>query len=165
MTLFPISTSQDIQTVAALAREIWLEHFTPIIGKDQVEYMLANYHSLDRISEQIKSENYHYYLLQHNGGNAGYLGIQLTGSGLFLSKLYVRHSARGLGVGKAAMAFAQQFAKDNGASNVNLTVNRHNHDSIAAYLKMGFVKVREECADIGQGYVMDDWIMELNIKP
>ena len=44
-----------------------------------------------------------------------------------------------------------------------MTVNRNNTGSVAAYEKMGFQKVREQVAEIGGGYVMDDYIMELPV--
>ena len=31
---------KQIREIADLANEIWNEHFTPIIGKEQVEYMV-----------------------------------------------------------------------------------------------------------------------------
>ena len=41
-----------------------------------------------------------------------------------------------------------------------LTVNKGNTDSIAVYLKSGFVVREEAVFDIGSGYVMDDYVME-----
>ncbi len=163
MEFCPVIKPLEQQRLADLAREIWLEHFTPIIGRSQVEYMLANYHSLAIISEQIAAQNYAFYLLVEQGQVQGYLGVQPTADALFLSKLYIRRAARGRGLGKQAMAFIKDFAKQRGLSEIKLTVNRDNHDTIAAYLKLGFVKTGEQCADIGGGYVMDDWLMSLRL--
>ncbi|WP_221076611.1 GNAT family N-acetyltransferase [Agarivorans aestuarii] len=156
-----VSNQHDIQQLTELAREIWLEHYTPIIGVEQVEYMLSTFHSATRVAEQIETEQYYYYLLQSEGENLGYLGVQRQEQQLFLSKIYVHSRFRGRGFAKQAMNFAKQLANEFGLQQITLTVNRHNHDSIAAYQKMGFVKVAEQCTDIGQGYVMDDWVMAL----
>ena len=40
-----VKDRQAIDTLVQLAREIWTEHYTPIIGAEQVEYMLRHMHS------------------------------------------------------------------------------------------------------------------------
>ena len=47
---------------------------------------------------------------------------------------------------------------------IRLTVNKHNDNSIAAYKKMGFETIDSVKTDIGGGYYMDDFVMELPIK-
>ncbi len=163
MEFRPVIKPLEQQRLADLATEIWLEHFTPIIGREQVEYMLTHYHSLAIIGEQIAEQHYAYFLLVEQGQALGYLGVQPKEDGLFLSKLYIRRAARGKGLGKQTIAFIKDFAKQRGLSEIKLTVNRDNHDTIAAYLKLGFVKTGEQSADIGGGYVMDDWLMSLKL--
>ncbi|UPW17235.1 GNAT family N-acetyltransferase [Agarivorans sp. TSD2052] len=160
---YKVESATDIEQVAALAREIWLEHYTPIIGVEQVEYMLETFHSAQRVAEQIEAEQYHYYFIQQAGINVGYIGVQRNEQQLFLSKIYVHSAYRGQGFAKQAMAFIQDLARGFALKRIELTVNRHNHGTIAAYQKMGFVKVAEQCSDIGQGYVMDDWVMALSL--
>ena len=157
----PVSTEQDIELVAKLANEIWREHYTPIIGEAQVTYMLNNLHSKETITEDIASRNFSYFLLREGVDNFGYLGIQMKEREAFLSKIYIASRRRGRGEGKVAMNFARQFAQAQGASVLSLTVNKFNTNTIEAYYKMGFVKTGENAADIGGGYVMDDYLMEL----
>jgi hypothetical protein len=45
-----------------------------------------------------------------------------------------------------------------------LTCNRHNTKTIAVYEHLGFQKVNEEVTDIGNGFVMDDYIFEYEVK-
>lgn len=78
---------------------------------------------------------------------------------LFLSKLYLRREARGQGLSRRITAFLEGFAAAGGLSAVWLTVNRQN-PSVEIYKKLGFAVIREQVADIGGGYVMDDYIME-----
>ena len=78
---------------------------------------------------------------------------------LFLSKLYLRREARGQGLSRGITAFLEGFAAAGGLSAVWLTVNRQN-PSVEIYKKLGFAVIREQVADIGGGYVMDDYIME-----
>ncbi len=159
-----VSTSKEIDEVVKIAREIWREHYPPIIGNEQVEYMLENFHSKDAITVELKHHNYAYYLIKNNNRVIGYIGIQLKGDDLFLSKIYIRSSERGNGIGKASMNFIKDLALENNMNRISLTVNKNNTGSIAAYYRLGFIKTGDICVDIGEGYKMDDIKMELEIR-
>jgi len=135
-----VSTSKEIDEVVKIAHEIWREHYPPIIGNEQVEYMLENFHSKDAITVELKQYNYAYYLIKNNNGVIGYIGIQLKGDDLFLSKIYIRSSERGNGIGKASMNFIKDLALENNMNRISLTVNKNNAGSIAAYYRLGFIK-------------------------
>ncbi len=161
-----VVANSDIDSVVSLAKEVWTEHYTPIIGAEQVEYMLGHFHSKAIVAKQIATENYQYYLVKNSlvknqQENVGYFGIQFRDGEVFLSKLYVLSSQRGLGLGRKSLDFIVALAKENSAKKISLTVNKYNTGSIAAYYKVGFVKTGEICVDIGQNYVMDDLQMEL----
>jgi len=159
-----VSTSSEIIEVVNIAREIWREHYPPIIGIEQVEYMLEHFHSKDAITIELSQENYAYYLIKnHNNKIIGYIGIQLKGDYLFLSKIYILSSERGNGVGKASMNFIKDLAQKNKMNKISLTVNKNNTESITAYYRLGFIKTGDVCVDIGGGYEMDDFQMELNL--
>lgn len=158
---YPVSTAKDIDLVTDIAQEVWTEHYTPIIGVEQVEYMLKNLHSKEIIAKQILKQNYLYFIIKHEESDIGYIGVQIKENELFLSKIYLKSSVRGLGLGKESMMFIKDLAQRHNLSKVSLTVNKNNKNTIAAYYKFGFKKTGEVCADIGKGYVMDDLQMEL----
>jgi len=158
-----VSTSTEIDEVVKIAREIWREHYPPIIGIEQVEYMLENIHSKDTITVELTQDNYAYYLIKNNNEIVGYIGIQLKEDDLFLSKIYIRSSERGNGVGKASMNFIKDLALENNMNRISLTVNKNNSGSIDAYYRLGFIKTGDICVDIGGGYEMNDIQMELNL--
>ena len=81
-----VSTDNDISEVLKLARNIWIEHYTPIVGIEQVEYMLSNFHSREVISEEIGQQKYMYFLIKDNSKIIGYFGVQIKCDVLFLSK-------------------------------------------------------------------------------
>ena len=83
---------------------------------------------------------------------------------LFLSKLYILKEFRGRGAGSCVFDFLEQKAKANYLNTIWLTVNKHNKESISVYQHRGYDIVREQVADIGNGYVMDDFIMQKNLK-
>ena len=158
-----VLTQKDINIIVEIAQEIWPEHYTSIIGIEQVEYMLSHFHSSEIIEKQITQKNHRYFIITHNNMNVGYIGVQITTDELFLSKIYLQSSVRGVGIGKKSMLFIKDLAQENSLSKISLTVNKNNKDTIAAYYKFGFEKTGEVCTDIGKGYVMDDLQMELAI--
>jgi ribosomal protein S18 acetylase RimI-like enzyme len=146
-----------------LGKEIWEEHYTPIIGVEQVEYMLNKFQSEAAIENQIK-EGYQYSTVYFDGVPVGYLSIIQKENSLFLSKIYVLSSERGKGIGKFILNFIEQKAIRLKRSSISLTVNINNTNSIKAYEKMGFVKIGELVADIGNGFVMDDFLFEKKLS-
>ena len=155
-----VVTQKDINTVAELAHEIWREHYTPIIGAPQVEYMLAKFQSAPAIAAQIAAQGFFYYLIRHENAAAGYFGYQREDTVMFLSKLYVKKSARGLGLGAHSMDFLRELALRKGMKKIRLTVNKNNKLAIAAYERAGFTRTGAVVTNIGGGYVMDDFAFE-----
>lgn len=158
----PVSSPEQVRVVADLGAVIWREHYTPIIGKDQVEYMLEHFQSEAAIQNQL-DEGMSYHLIYEQGEAAAYFAFEQREDVLFLSKIYVEGSRRGKGLGRLAMNFCLERAKALNCAHLDLTVNRHNAGSIAAYEKFGFVNMGEKIADIGQGYVMDDFWMRISL--
>ena len=162
MNIERVSTETQIETVARLACEIWNQHFIPIIGKAQVDYMLEKFQSKKAISEQIEN-GYSYYLLKAGSDYVGYMGTCLKKDELFLSKLYIRASQRGKGYGRKAVEFLEELAREKGLGKITLTVNKNNTDAIKAYEKFGFANLGAFVQDIGSGFVMDDDKMEKSV--
>ena len=52
---------------------------------------------------------------------------------------------------------------ENCYNKIRLTVNKYNQYTIDAYNKWGFKTVDSVVTDIGNGFVMDDYIMEYEI--
>ncbi|MCM3628393.1 GNAT family N-acetyltransferase [Paenibacillus glycanilyticus] len=163
MKLLQVHTAEEIAEVARLAAQIWREYYVQIITIEQIDYMIDKFQSITAITDQIKQQNYEYYLLRQDDSVVGYLSVKEDNGKLFLSKFYVAKEHRGHGYASEAMAFIEKLCKHRSLSHIWLTVNRDNHSSIAVYEKKGFLNVREQVADIGNGYVMDDFIMEKEI--
>jgi len=157
-----VSTENQLEIVVSLAREIWTEHYVPIIGKEQVAYMLSRFQSKEAIAEQIASGMF-YYLMRENNKFIGYIAVQQKGQELFLSKIYVKLSKRGRGYGRKAIHFAETLAKERSLTKIVLTVNKNNVKSIKAYEKMGFKNSGSIIQDIGSDFVMDDFTMDKSI--
>lgn len=154
-----VTTGKQIEKVADLAREIWTQHYTPIIGKEQVNYMLDKFQSQSAIREQL-DQGVKYYLIKHLEKWVGYLSFKTDDDLLFLSKIYLLRSERGRGLGKTAVKFLEDHAREQGLRKIKLTVNKYNSNSIRAYERMGFTNEGDIVQDIGNGFVMDDYVYE-----
>ena len=154
-----VDTDNKLKEIESLAYIIWHEHYTPIIGKEQVEYMLDKFQSVISMRNQL-NQGYQYFLIYLDENAVGYLSFEKRKTALFLSKIYVLKKHRGKGVGRKAMEFIISMAKGLGCEKVTLTVNRFNKNSIRAYGSAGFEKKGELVQDIGNGFVMDDFLME-----
>jgi len=157
----------DVERLAALAREIWYAHYSPIISAAQIEYMLAQRYHFDVVLAELRRDGVWWDKLMIAGGMAGFASYFLTGVAgeMKLDKLYVhpRHQRRGYG--GMMVARACEVARGQGCSRLALAVNKNNRSAIAAYLKHGFSVTDTVVKDIGNGFVMDDYIMEKALQP
>ncbi|RAV06283.1 GNAT family N-acetyltransferase [Paenibacillus sp. YN15] len=158
-----VDTVEEMAELAQIAAEIWREHYISMITMEQIDYMIEKFQSVPAIREQIQRQGYEYYAMRREGATVGYMSVRQDEGKLFLSKFYVGKEHRGHGYASQAIAFLEQLCKERGLSHIWLTVNRHNESSIEVYRKKGFQAVREQVADIGNGFVMDDYVMEKEI--
>lgn len=156
------TTEEDLHKIAELAEIIWHQHFTPIIGKEQVIYMVDKFQSFPALKEQLTS-GYEYYRIFDQDDFCGYCGIHPENGKLFLSKLYLKKEARGRRLASQTFDFLKQLCRERGLSAIWLTCNKHNDNTLAVYRHLGFKTVDTQVADIGNGFVMDDYIMEVTI--
>lgn len=156
-----VTTDIAIEAVCELAKEIWLDHYTPIIGIRQVDYMLDKFQSKEAIKNQI-AEGQDYYLAELDQKYIGYLSLiyDQDKQSMMISKLYTQNTLRGNGVGLSLLGFIEKDCVNNHVSRLWLTVNKNNRASIAWYQRRGFEISDEAKVDIGSGFYMDDYIME-----
>ncbi len=164
MTIQNVTTAEQIATIEKLADAIWREHYTPIIGQEQVEYMLGTFQSREAIAKQI-GEGVAYYLFTEAQRPLGYMSVKPDHEALFLSKLYVSAAERNRGYAKEALLFLMELAKQQGFAKIALTVNKNNTVAIAAYERLGFRNLGSTVQPIGNGFVMDDYKMERETSP
>jgi RimJ/RimL family protein N-acetyltransferase len=160
MDIIPAVAKADLVRLESLACEIWREHYPPIIGSAQVEYMLEKFQSQAAMAAQMRT-GVEYYLFRDQTDQAfGYMALQPQPTELFLSKLYVSAARRGEGHARQALAYACLRARALSLPRVTLTVNKRNLAALAAYAKLGFSQTGEMVTDIGHGYFMDDYRLE-----
>ncbi|WP_191859129.1 GNAT family N-acetyltransferase [Hanstruepera ponticola] len=155
----------DIKLTTQLAHKIWNQHYEPIIGQDQVNYMVDKFQSESAITKQLE-DGYLYFLIEHQSKPCGYLALvpNKSENKLMISKIYVDIDYRGLSLGTKLLEFTIKKAKTESFKTIWLTVNKYNTNSIKWYEKKGFRIIKEIVMDIGNGYVMDDYLLELLIN-
>lgn len=156
-----VEGDESIQKLAGIADEVWHQHFSTILTLEQIDYMVDKFQSVKAMTEQMKSSGYEYYFVVVDGITVGYTGIRPEEGKLFLSKLYILKQYRGNQYASHVFEFLKEICKERGLHAIWLTVNRHNYDTIHIYEKKGFQTIRTQVSDIGNGFVMDDYVMEL----
>lgn len=160
-----IHESDNSEILAGLAEEIWSEYFTPLIGSEQTRYMVENFQSPSAISQQI-ADGFRYFLVSLSAQPIGYMAVkpEKYTEKLFLSKFYLKADYRGCGYARRMSDYLKNLAFSQGLREIYLTVNRHNHTAINAYRALGYVQSGEQVKDIGNGFVMDDYIFSLRLS-
>lgn len=152
---------EQIKQLAGIADIVWHEWFPSILSTEQIDYMVDKFQSYKAIKAQIK-DGYEYFFVNVDGVNVGYTGVHIEQdmSKMFISKVYLLKDFRGRGYASEVFAFLEDKCTRNNLKSMYLTVNKNNSQAIAVYEKKDFKTVRSQVADIGNGYVMDDYVME-----
>ncbi|MFQ7157607.1 MAG: GNAT family N-acetyltransferase [Merdimonas faecis] len=163
-SLIPAACDEDLKRIAGLAEKIWHQHFTPIIGEDQVNYMVEKFQSYPALKKQTENDGYEYYQIFCGQDLAGYTGIHPETDALFLSKLYIHKDFRGRHLATEAFHFLTGLCRERGLKKIWLTCNKHNENTLQIYRHLGFEVTDTQEADIGGGFIMDDYIMTYMIS-
>lgn len=157
-------TKDDIIVVHQLAQKIWPVAFKDILKPEQIEYMLDWMYNVNTLTEQVQT-GYLYYMITLDGIPKGFVGLEPNfpdAGTLRIHKLYVDTSDHGKGLGKALLKKTIEIGKELEFSTINLNVNRFNA-AVDFYKSQGFKIVKEEDINIGRGYLMEDYVMALEI--
>lgn len=150
----------EIEKVAGLAKIIWVKHYPSIIGQEQVDYMLKNMYNTESLLKQMTEKKQLFYFITVNNENIGFLSVTLESKDHWmLNKLYVLEEKAGKGIGTLIL---EELKKLIHPKKISLTVNRKNYKSINFYFKNGFKIESTAVFDIGNNFVMDDFVMAWN---
>lgn len=157
------ATAEQLPLIGDLARRIWPKAFGAIISQKQIAYMLEWMYSLPALEQQV-AEGHRFLLVSAGAGFVGYAAYQVPpeADSVKLHKLYVLDTARGQGAGVALIDEVKQRALALGRSRLLLNVNRLNA-AVTFYRKLGFRILKEQDNNIGGGYFMNDYVMELHL--
>jgi GNAT superfamily N-acetyltransferase len=154
----------DINTIGFLAQQIWPDTYGGIVPPEQLKYMLKLIYSPRSLRRQMVDERHQFLIVEQTDEPIGFASWSVTGDpGIFkLQKLYVLPGRQGKGLGRTLLQFIFETIRQEGATRLRLNVNRFNK-ARQFYERMGFAVTGEEDIDIGHGYFMNDFIMEIAV--
>lgn len=161
MKLEQINTTQ-LPIIKDLAYTIWPSTYGEILSKEQLNYMLDNFYSIESLESQMDNGQV-FKLLFEDSNVVGYLSYEFNckETGLLkIHKIYLLPETQGKGFGKFMIDEVIKIAKENQQKGVFLNVNKYNKAQFF-YNKLGFNISKEEVIDIGNNYIMDDYVMNL----
>lgn len=158
-------STAEIHLVQELAYKIWPIAYKEILSQDQLDYMLNWMYSIESLTQQLQ-EGHHYFGIYDKNEIIGFLDVQPNypeNGVLKLNKIYVLPSYHGKGFGFQLIQFAIDFATEAKQKTIELQVNRFNKAK-DFYSKIGFTIKEEKDFYIGNGYFMNDFVMEFRIE-
>ncbi len=152
----------NIHHIKPLAEKIWEATYSSILSKEQMDYMIPMMYADEKILSEIEN-GFHWEILKVDNVAVGYVDYKLEeDQRVFLSKIYLDTTNQQKGLGRLMLEHIIDFAKDKNAKAIYLTVNKNNQKAINFYERNHFKKINSQVFDIGNGYVMDDYVYELS---
>ena len=156
---------EELTKVQSIAHRTWPSTFANILSPEQIDYMLNWMYDLKMLESQLE-KGHTFLLAEEDEKELGFAGFELNyaeGPKAKLHKIYLLPEAQGKGAGKALILEVADRARKADQKSLLLNVNKYNQRAIDFYLRMDFQEIYKEVIDIGNGYVMDDVVMELNL--
>ena len=149
----------DIPLIRELCFKVWPQTYAPILSQAQIDYMLGKMYSEESLQNQMQNGSQFIFVYEDEEavGFAAY--FERSPSVFKLDKIYVLPSQQGKGTGRFVIDRIIDEIKQKGASALQLQVNRYNK-ARNFYEKLGFAVIDEKDFDIGDGYFMNDYVME-----
>lgn len=164
MTTISEGTVEDFETIRTIAHKAWPVAYGEILSKEQLDYMLETMYSDATLLENL-NKGHHFILVKEDSVCLGFASFEhnyLSKECTRLHKIYLLPETQGKGLGKLLLERIVTLAKENRSDTISLNVNRFNK-AYGFYKKMGFEVVAQEDLAIGNGYLMEDYKMEMKI--
>ena len=155
---------EQLPIVIDLTKKIWPVAYGEILSKAQLDYMIDKFYNETALRELIQ-KGHVFYLAQDDKDNyVGFVSYEINSepNKTKIHKIYVLPETQGTGLGRQFFELVKEKAIENQQKAIFLNVNKYNN-AIYFYTKLGFIKVKDEVIDIGNGYVMDEYVMEVAI--
>ena len=157
---------EELKIVQEIAHQTWPDTFAEILSPPQIEYMLNRMYDLKTLESQLLEKGQVFLLAEEEEKFLGFAAYELNnceGEKAKLHKIYILPSAQGKGLGKKLILEVSDQAREKGQKSLLLNVNKFNQPAIDFYKYLGFREANREVIDIGNGYVMDDVVMEFQL--
>lgn len=157
------ATEANIETIRDLAEKIWWKHYPAIIGETQVTYMLNLMYSESVLRNLISTNKQTFYLINIEDNTIGFIAVEERQKNeLFLQKFYILSDRQNIGAGTASFDLLLKQYPD--VEVIRLQVNRMNYKPINFYFKLGFQIETAQDFEIGEDFLMEDFVMINRLK-
>jgi len=150
--------------IRQLAEQTFFVTYLPLQPKEKVDYLFGLMYNPSSLSEQMKNGQ-RFILAKDETGYQGFASYEINckKTGVTkIHKIYILPTAQGKGVGKKLIESIAAVARQNKNQTLSLNVFRKN-PAIDFYEKIGFKKIGEVDIDVGNGFTMNDFVMEKSI--
>jgi ribosomal protein S18 acetylase RimI-like enzyme len=159
-----IATAEDIPLIRELTFRVWPQTYQGILTPEQIDYMLEMMYSVDSLQQQINVQGCHFIIAYEDGNPVGFASYNEEESKRWkLNKIYILQNQQGKGTGRFVIDHIIEQIKKQNASSLFLQVNKDNNAKVF-YERLGFIEVDFINLDIGNGYFMNDYIMEKDLR-
>ena len=142
------ATEAELPLLEELARRIWPDTYGKILTPGQIDYMIEMMYALPVVQKE-RAAGVAFDLILDEEKPVGFLSY-----GPYKD---------GRGIGSMALQHAIAAAKRAGCRFLRLNVNKNNAAALRAYRRNGFYQAEAVKVDIGGGYFMDDYVMEVKL--
>ncbi|MEZ4988165.1 MAG: GNAT family N-acetyltransferase [Saprospiraceae bacterium] len=156
-----LATLDNLIEVHRIAHATWPIAYGEILSPDQLQYMLSMTYHPDSLREQLEVKGHLFYMAEWEGQSVGFISLEPSFGAhqrLRIHKLYVLPDQQGKGIGRVLLEHATTLAKQHGNAALELNVNRYNPARFF-YESCGFTISYSEDIAIGNGYLMEDYVM------
>ena len=155
----------DIKTIQKITNITWPVTYGEILSQAQLDYMLGLFYSDEALSKQIQNKEQLFYLISDENAVIGFIGIEHNHKSEAITKIhkvYLLPETQGKGYGRIVFDEIEKMASENNSTALLLNVNRFN-TALNFYKKIGFEIKETVDIEIGNGYLMEDYVMEKKI--
>ena len=166
MFLFKSATLDDAQLIRELASRIWSNTYSHILSAEQLDYMFDMMYSVESLHKQMSEGGHRFFIAETDGVPSGYISIEQKSEKLFnFQKIYALPSLQGKGLGRYLVEQGVAYLKEHYETpfTVELFVNRENK-AVGFYKHLGFEEIGTRDHHIGNGYYMNDYILNLKVR-
>lgn len=156
-------TEEHFAIIEALAWRIVPDFYAPFFERATAQYLVENGHTATALTMQMGNGAKH-FLIEAEGAPVGYFSLAPAEGGVLLSHFYVLSDYRGRGLGKLAMTFIDREVTGMGARRIELFVLRENIAAVGLYRKNGYAVASEVQTRLGNGAVLEDYLMRKSIE-
>ncbi len=164
MILLRKAKEQDLPIIQIIAALTWGPTYLPLLGKAQVDYMLEKIYSKSALTRQLSKGDY-FLIANMNSVDVAFASFSVEDHETQvykLHKLYVLPENHGEGLGRFLLNEVIKKVGEAGGKFLHLNVNRDNNARFF-YESSGFKIIKTVDLDIGNGFFMNDYVMELAI--